>query len=75
MLVGVETKLKNKTGLKISENELLMLFTYATSGTHFLFNDNFYEQVDGVGMRSPLAPTPANLSIGHHEGKWIVDYE
>ena len=28
------------------------LFDFATSGTHFLFNGNYYDQVDGVAMGS-----------------------
>ena len=55
--------LKNNVGLKISKEELLKLFTYATLGTHFLFNDNFYEQVGWVGMGLPLAPTLGNYLL------------
>ena len=69
--IAVDTILTNKVGLKISKDELLKLFT---SERHFSFNDNFYEQVNGIGMRSLLSPTFANLFIGHHEGKWIEDY-
>ena len=41
--------------------------------THFLFKGNFYDQVDGVAMGSPLAPVLANLFKGHHENiyGWI----
>ena len=72
--IAVETLLKNKPGFKISKENLKKLFTYATSGTHFVFNGEVYEQVDGVAMGSPLAPILANLFLGHHEGKWLDDY-
>ncbi len=51
------------------------LFKFATSGTQFLFNGEYYDQVDGVAMGSPLAPTLANLFLGYYEGKWIDEYE
>ena len=72
--IAVDTIFENKPELKICREQLLKLFTFATSGTHFSFNEQFYEQVDGVGMGSPLAPTLANLFLGYHEGKWIDEY-
>ena len=59
------------TKLKISKIELTKLFEFATSGTHFQFNGQMYDQVDGVSMGSPLAPTLANLFMGHHEDDWL----
>ena len=45
----------------ITKKELKKLFPFATSQTHFVFNDKFYNQIDGVAMRSPLAPVLANI--------------
>ena len=61
-------------GLKLSKNELKRLFEFATKETHFLFKSNFYDQVDGVAMGSPLAPVLANLFMGHHENIWLDQY-
>ena len=72
--IAVETLFKNKPNLKITHKDLSRLFKYATSGTHFLFNGEFYEQCDGVAMGSPIAPILANLFLGYHEGKWLLDY-
>ena len=36
--------------LKISSDNLTKLFKFATCETHFLFNGNFYDQIDGVAM-------------------------
>ena len=47
--------------------DLKKLFQFATSETHFYFNGDIYEQVDGVAMGSPLAPILANPFMGHHE--------
>ena len=53
--------------LKLTESELRSLVTVATAQTHFLFNGSFCDQIDGVGMGSPLAPVLANLFMGHRE--------
>ena len=55
--IAVELIFQNKTNLKISKNELKQHFKFATSGTHFLFKGNFYDQIDGISMVSPLAPS------------------
>ena len=34
---------------------------------HFYFNEEIYEQVDGVAMRSPLAPVLGNPFMGQPE--------
>lgn len=60
--------------IKIKRSDLKRLFLFATSETHFLLNGSFYDQVDGVAMGSPLAPILANLFLGHHEGKWLSEY-
>ena len=37
----------------------------------FLFDDIYYEQVDGVAMGSPLGPTLANIFLCYWEEIWI----
>ena len=59
--IAVELIFQNKPNLKISKNELQQLFKFATSGTHFLFKGNFYDQIDGISMGSPLGPVLANF--------------
>jgi len=61
----------NNADLRISQNDLKKLFHFATAKTHFLFNDEYYDQVDGVSMGSPLAPVLANVFMAYHEQKWI----
>ena len=72
--IAVDVIINHTQNLKISKVQLKKLFEYATSKSHFLFNGTFYDQIDGVSMGSPLAPTLANLFLGHHEGKWLRDY-
>ena len=72
--IAVELLCRNDPNLKILKTDLKKLFKFATSGTQFLFNGEYFDQVDGVAMGSPLAPILANIFLGHHEGKWINDY-
>ena len=40
-------------------------------GTVCYFNGNYYKQLDGVAMGSPLGPALANAFLCHHERKWL----
>ena len=59
--------------LKITRQELKKLFEFATSGRHFLFDSSYYDQIDGVAMGSPLGPVFANVFVGFHEKRWLVN--
>ena len=61
--------------LKITRQELKKLFEFATSGTHFLFDGSYYDQIDGVVMGSPLGPVLANLFMGFHEKRWLDQFQ
>ena len=61
--------------LKIARQELKKLFEFATSGTHFLFDGSYYDQIDGVAMGSPLGPVLANLFMGFHEKRWLDQFQ
>ena len=34
-----------------------------------MFNGKYYDQIDGVGMGSPLGPLFPNIFLSHHEQK------
>jgi hypothetical protein len=72
--IAVNKILENNPGFKISKTQLKKLFMFATSQTHFLFNGNIYDQIDGVAMGSPLGPVLANLFMGVHETTWLETY-
>ena len=55
--------------MNITKPQLKKLFVFATSQTHFLFNNEIYDQTDGVAMGSPLGSALANLS------KWLNSEE
>ena len=42
--------------LKLSEPELKSLISVPTAQTHFSFNASFYDQINGVAMKSPSCP-------------------
>ena len=73
--IAVELIFQNKTNLKISKNELKQLFKFATSGTHFLFQSNFYDQIGGVSKGSSLGLVLANLFMGYHEKNWLQEFD
>ena len=72
--IAVSTLLENNPSLTINRHQLKKLFNFATAQTHFSFNGDMYDQIDGVAMGSPLGPVLANLCMGHHEQRWISNY-
>ena len=61
----------NNLIMSITKPTLKKLFVLATSQTHFLFNNEVYDQTDRVAMGSPLGLALANLFMGSHENKWL----
>ena len=57
----------NNKSMNITKPQLKKRFVFATSPTHFLFNNETYDQTHGVGMGSPFGPALANLFMGYHE--------
>ena len=48
------------------------LLHLATTGI-FSFNNTLYQQIDGLSMGNPLAPTLANLFVGELESKYLAN--
>ena len=71
MNIAVDTIFQSYPNVKFTRKELQKLFKIATSETHFIFNNEIYDQIDGVSMGSPLAPILANLFMGYHENDWL----
>ena len=61
--------------INISEKDLRSLFDLTTCETHFLFKGIFYDQINGVGIGSPLASVLANLFMRHYEKEWSRNYD
>ena len=55
--------LKNP-GFITSKADLEKPLQFATSGTRFIDEGKFYDQIDGVAMGSPMVPVFANFFYG-----------
>ena len=73
--LAVDLIFEKNPNIKISRAELKELFQFATSQSHFLFDGNFYDQIDGVAMGSPLGPVLANLFMAVKEKEWLESCE
>jgi len=47
------------------------LLEIAVNESVFVFNNQLYQQKDGMSMGSPLGPTMANIFLCHHEKEWL----
>ena len=61
--------------IRVTRKQLTKLFEFATLGIHFLFDRNYYDQIDGVAMGSPLGSVLANLFMGYHEKTWLEEFK
>ncbi|KAG1658491.1 hypothetical protein GQR58_022937 [Nymphon striatum] len=59
--------------LNLTKDFFKELLRLAVLNTFFLFNDKFYEQIEGLGMGLPLGPTFANIFLSFHEKVWLED--
>ena len=59
--IAINLIFDHNPNLNITKKELKKLFLFATSQTHFIFNSKFYNQIDGVAMRFPLASALAHF--------------
>ena len=62
---------KKKKVKSMLKRHFKQLLTLSFKSSCFLFNDDYYKQVDGVAMGSPLGPTLANLFLVYYEHKWL----
>ena len=53
--------------------ELKQFFFFAASEAFFIFDGDYYFQIDVVGMRSPLGPTSTNYFLCHFGKKWLSE--
>ena len=66
-LLEKDHTLKERTVMAVSDTILLLEF--CLKNTYFSFQDQFYEQVEGAAMGSPVSPIVANLYIEYLEQK------
>ena len=56
-----------------NRSQFKSLLEIATKNSFFVFNNKYYQQIDGVAMGSPLGPTLANVFLSYHETQWLAD--
>ena len=68
------SKLYPRRNMKIkgmTKSEFKNLLEIATKESLFMFNNQYFKQLDGVAMGSPLGPTLANIFLCYHEEIWL----
>ena len=73
--LALDYMLSNNPEVNIFKEDLKKLFQFAISETHFYFNGEIYEEVDGVAMGFPLTYVLANLFMGHQEQHGLIQKE
>ena len=66
-LLEKDHTLKERTVMEGSD--IILLLEFCLKNTYFSFQDQFYEQVEGVAMGSPVSPIVANLYMDYLEQK------
>ena len=66
-LLEKDNTLKERTVMEVSD--IILLLEFCLKNTYFSFQDQFYEQVEGAAMGSPVSPIVANLYMEYLEHK------
>ena len=68
----VDKLFENKdTVSNLNKIEFKKLLELACHEPWFIFNETYFQQIDGVAMGSPLGPTLANIFMCFHEKEWL----
>ena len=62
-----DNTLKERTVMEV--RDIILLLEFCLKNTYFSFQDQFYEQVEGAAMDSPVSPIVANLYMDYLEQK------
>ena len=63
----------NDTVHNFIKEDLKELLKFASYVSFFTFDNEYYSQLDGAAMGSPLGPTLANAFLCHFEKQWFSD--
>ena len=65
--IALDIILKSNPQLNISKEDVKTLFDYAMSRSHFLFDGNIHDQIEGAAMGSQLGSILVNLFMSFHK--------
>ena len=57
----------------LNRKEMFEMLSLTLKESIILFDNKYYNQIDGVAMGSPLGPTLANIFLCYHESNWLKD--
>ena len=60
-----DTELHKRTSMTI--NKITTLLEFCLTSTNFVFQGQYYQEVEGAAMRSPLSPIVANIFMEKFE--------
>ena len=66
-LLDKDNPLKERTVMEVGD--IILLLEFCHKNTYFSFQGQFYEQVEGAAMGSPVSPIVANLYMEYLEQK------
>ena len=66
-LLEKDPTIKERTVMSV--RDIVLLLEFCLKNTYFSFQDQFYEQVEGAVMGSPVSPIVANLYMVYFEQK------
>ena len=66
-LLEKDNTLQERTVMEV--RDIILLLEFCLKNTYFSFQDQFYEQVEGATMGSPVSPIVANLYMEYLEQK------
>ena len=66
-LLDKDTTLKERTVMEVGD--IILLLEFCLKNTYFSFQGQFYKQVEGAAMGSPVSPIVANLYMEYLEQK------
>ena len=66
-LLDKDNTLKERTVMEV--RDIILLLKFCLKNTYFSFQGQFYEQVEGAAMGSPVSPIVANLYMEYLEQK------
>ena len=66
-LLEKDSTLKDRTVLLVKD--IILLLEFCLKNTYFSFQGQYYEQVEGAAMGSPVSPIVANLYMDYFEHK------